>query len=168
MNANATTSQNAATTQEQQLVEFITRENASHQVTIWSKSYCPHCKATKELFKSNPDVNDIAIHDLDVIENGSLLQHYLKKVTESRTVPVVFVNNQYVGGNSDVQQLHQEGKLTKLLQKDPETSATVMSSKPIAASKSSKRSKECALEKTANKYLNEFLFKAEALVHRFD
>lgn len=84
MNANTNASASTKNTAKQHLIDFITKENATHQVTIWSKSYCPHCKATKELFNSHPNVSDVAIHDLDVIDNGSLLQHYLKKTTGSQ------------------------------------------------------------------------------------
>lgn len=85
------------------------------------------------------------------MENGSFVQHYLKKVTGSRTVPVVFVNNHYVGGNSDVQQLHEEGQLAKLLKEDAHNINTAHKLKNSAKNANKSSSKECALEKTANK-----------------
>ncbi|KAL3925862.1 MAG: hypothetical protein SGILL_000111 [Bacillariaceae sp.] len=160
---NANKNKNAAL--QEQLIKFIRKENASHQVVIWSKSYCPHCKATKALFQSLPNnkVSDVQIHDLDVIENGSQIQYHLKNISGSRTVPVVFVNNRYIGGNSDVQKLQQEGKLDAVLQQEP---AEATESKENTSKNSG--SGGCALSRSANKWTNEFLFIAESLVHRFD
>jgi glutaredoxin 3 len=156
-----TANKNASKDLEEKLHRFIKKENASHHVVIWSKSYCPHCNKTKALFQSLPNaqVKNIQIHDLDVMENGSLLQFHLKNVTGSRTVPVVFVNNRYVGGNSDVQKLHQDGKLESVLQQSP------LEMQDISTSKSGG---ECKLTTSMNKWTNEFLFLAESAVHRFD
>ena len=147
---------------QEKLIQFIKNENASHQVVIYSKSYCPHCKATKQLFQSLPNtqVKDIQIHDLDVIENGSLIQFHLKNITGSRTVPVVFVNNRYVGGNSDVQNLQQEGKLEALLLREPSEMPEETSTRNSGGG--------CRFSTSMNKWTNEFLFKAEAMVHAFD
>jgi glutaredoxin len=49
------------------------------------------------------------------IDDGAAIQDYLQKKTGQRTVPNVFVAQQHVGGNSDVQAANSNGSLEKLL-----------------------------------------------------
>jgi glutaredoxin 3 len=78
-----------------------------------TKSYCPHCKATKKLFE---DLNiEYEYEDLDLIPEGPAIQAYLLELTGQRTVPNIFIKGQHIGGNSDLQALHKEGKLLALL-----------------------------------------------------
>lgn len=84
------------------------------QVVIWSKSYCPHCRMTKNLFEGRTDV-DVATHELDMVQNGNAIQNELAKMTGQRTVPNVFVNNKHLGGNDDTQLAFRDGKLEAML-----------------------------------------------------
>jgi glutaredoxin 3 len=94
---------------------FIQEQSASHQVVIWSKSYCPYCKATKELFRSKFRHADVVIHELDFRTDGSVLQQELFNLTGQHTVPNVFVNGQHVGGNDSVQAAYQNGTLALMV-----------------------------------------------------
>jgi glutaredoxin 3 len=86
---------------------------------IFSKSYCPYCKATKELLTEILQQEKFSKVRMDVVEldkfpdpeTGAEIQAYLEKRTGQRTVPNVFIDKQHVGGNSDVQAKHQEGGL---------------------------------------------------------
>ncbi|XP_055580159.1 glutaredoxin 2 isoform X2 [Falco cherrug] len=82
-------------------------------VVIFSKSTCPYCKMAKNLFESM-NVNYTAV-ELDMNTNGSQLQDILEQMTGGRTVPRVFVNGTFVGGATDTQRLHEEGKLLPLV-----------------------------------------------------
>lgn len=93
---------------------YIEEENATHQVVIWSKSHCPYCRATKQLFHSIPNI-EVKVIEVDIEPNGYIIQQELMKLTGQRTVPNVFVNNVHVGGNSDVQMAYQNGNLMKTL-----------------------------------------------------
>lgn len=59
----------------------------------------------------------IAYVDLDLLpsSDGNIVQAHLNAVTGQRTVPNIFIGTQHVGGNSDLQQLHAEGKLHAML-----------------------------------------------------
>src|SRR3569832_1477124 len=96
--------------------EFIQQEVASHQVVIWSKSYCPHCHASKELFRSLDGVHDVVIHELDLGTDSPQTQNELRKMTGQSTVPNIFVNGRHLGGNSDVQEAYRSGELQTLLE----------------------------------------------------
>ncbi|GKY90684.1 glutaredoxin [Mayamaea pseudoterrestris] len=104
------------TTKMSDLKQFIESENSKHQVVVWSKSSCGYCARTNQLFQSMPNV-DLVIHQLDQRSDGSQIQAVLQQMTKQGTVPNVFVNNQHVGGNSDVQAAHKNGSLQKLLNK---------------------------------------------------
>jgi glutaredoxin 3 len=66
--------------------------------------------------KQNMNVG-IAYVDLDLLPNsdGDIVQAHLNAVTGQRTVPNIFIGKQHVGGNSDLQLLHAEGKLHNML-----------------------------------------------------
>ncbi|KAH8652098.1 putative glutaredoxin Grx1 [Xylariales sp. PMI_506] len=76
----------------------IIDENA---VAVFSKSYCPYCKATKSLL-SSLDAKYYAI-ELDQESDGDEIQSALAELSGQRTVPNIFISKQHIGGNSDLQ-----------------------------------------------------------------
>ncbi|PYH97207.1 putative glutaredoxin [Aspergillus ellipticus CBS 707.79] len=84
----------AARTQAQNLIN----ENG---VVVFSKSYCPYCKASKQL------LNDLGAKytalELDQLDDGTELQNALYEISSQRTVPNIFIKQQHIGGNSDLQ-----------------------------------------------------------------
>ncbi len=91
------------------------------QVVIFSKSTCPYCSATKGLFQQLQNNNEdgkplqVKIIELDRTNEGSKIQDELYRLTQQRTVPNVFVNNQHVGGNDNTQAAYRNGQLFRLL-----------------------------------------------------
>ena len=100
------------------ILDFIQYEINHHDVVIFSKSYCPYCRAAKILFRDTIGIseNKLKIHELDELPNGPAIQATLKEWTGQATVPNIFVRGHHVGGNDAVQQAHQEGRLAALLQ----------------------------------------------------
>ncbi|GKU04457.1 glutaredoxin 3 [Fusarium langsethiae] len=95
-----------ASTKVQQLID-------NNSVVVFSKSYCPYCKQTK---KTLDDLNtDYELLELDEVSDGSALQDALEKISGQRTVPNVYIRQQHIGGNSDLQSLNSGGKLKNLL-----------------------------------------------------
>ncbi|XP_015281913.1 PREDICTED: glutaredoxin 2 isoform X1 [Gekko japonicus] len=82
-------------------------------VVIFSKTTCSYCNMAKKLFR-DMNVNYKAI-ELDTYENGKQFQDVLHRMTGGRTVPRIFINGTFVGGATDTQRLHQEGKLLPLV-----------------------------------------------------
>lgn len=98
------------------VAQLIQDYNTSNQVMIYSKSYCPFCQATKALFKKRFPSAQVKVVELDQEgKDGVVLQQTLMAQTGQRTVPNVFVHNQHVGGNDDVQQAYLQGALQKML-----------------------------------------------------
>ena len=88
-------------------------------MVVFAKSYCPYCKATRDLLETLRDTFEFKpnIFDLDLMQDGdgALIQQELLERTGQRTVPNVFIGGTHVGGNSDLQQLASEGKLHQML-----------------------------------------------------
>ena len=91
----------------------IDSEIASHKCLVYAKSYCPHCAKTRALFKEGNV--EVKYFELDLIDDGADVQEALKEKTGQKTVPNVFIGGQHIGGNSDVQALHQKGELAQKL-----------------------------------------------------
>ncbi|KAJ3878227.1 thioredoxin-like protein [Lentinula edodes] len=103
----------ATSSSSMKLVESAISHN---QITVFSKTTCPFCTATKRLFSDKfPDV-PVKILELDLLEEGPAIQAYLAQKTGQRTVPNVFVNSQHIGGNDTTQAAYHNGKLSTMLQ----------------------------------------------------
>ena len=88
-------------------VDELIEKNA---VMIFSKSYCPHCSRAKSLLESAKIT--FAHVELDTDPEGSAMHEYLKKKTNFKTVPNIFLKQQHVGGCDDLMALQKSGKLT--------------------------------------------------------
>ncbi|KAF2663512.1 putative glutaredoxin Grx1 [Microthyrium microscopicum] len=89
----------AATTKAQGIID----DNA---VAVFSKSYCPYCKASKQLL-TELGARFYTI-ELDQVEDGSALQDALAEISGQRTVPNIFINKKHIGGNSDLQNIRSD------------------------------------------------------------
>lgn len=89
--------------------ETVRTAVASGDVVVFSKSWCPYCTRTKELF----DQMDVpySAFELDEREDGAAVQAELLRTTGQRTVPNVFVGGDHVGGCDDTFALHASGQL---------------------------------------------------------
>ncbi|KAG6028961.1 hypothetical protein E4U41_000528 [Claviceps citrina] len=82
-------------------------------VVVFSKSYCPHCRSTKSTLDGLKV--DYKLLELDQESDGAALQDALQEISGQRTVPNVYIQQKHIGGNSDLQSLHNSGKLEPLL-----------------------------------------------------
>jgi glutaredoxin 3 len=83
------------------------------QLTLYSKSFCPYCDKTKALFAELGV--EAQIYELNEMDDGPAIQDALLTLTGQRTVPNIFINQQHVGGNDNVQAAHRSGKLKQML-----------------------------------------------------
>ena len=84
-------------------------------MVIFSKSYCPYCTKTKQLFSSINIAPKVI--ELDQVDNGDDLQGSLMVISGQSTVPNVFVKGQHLGGNDDTHAAHSSGNLAEMLGK---------------------------------------------------
>lgn len=83
------------------------------QVTIYTKNYCPYCKATKALLKAK----GVAFTNHEVSRDPLLRAEMIARSKGGRTVPQIFIGDVHVGGNSELVALNAAGKLDPLLRK---------------------------------------------------
>jgi glutaredoxin 3 len=84
----------AAKTKAQSIID----DNA---VAVFSKSYCPFCKASKALL-SELGAKYYTI-ELDQVDDGAAIQDALEEISGQRTVPNIYIAQKHIGGNSDLQ-----------------------------------------------------------------
>ncbi|ABG31930.1 glutaredoxin 3 [Roseobacter denitrificans] len=81
------------------------------EITLYTKGYCPHCKAARALLsaKGVRFVN----HDIDITpeRRGEMIA----RAGGRTTVPQIFIADFHVGGNSDLTALNSSGTLDALL-----------------------------------------------------
>ncbi|CAF1105709.1 unnamed protein product [Rotaria sordida] len=78
----------------------------NHKVIIFSKTSCPYCMATKDIF-AEYKLKDYKVVELDQIDNGNEYQEVLGKITNATTVPRVFIAGKFIGGSDDTERLHE-------------------------------------------------------------
>jgi len=88
--------------------EQIIDENA---VAVFSKSWCPYCKASKALL-TELGAKFYTI-ELDQVDDGAAIQDALEQINGQRSVPNIYIKKQHIGGNSDLQA--KKSQLPKLL-----------------------------------------------------
>ncbi|KAG9024523.1 glutaredoxin [Tulasnella sp. JGI-2019a] len=88
---------------------------ADHKVVVFSKSYCPYCKPTKELLVGELGKDGVTIYEVDEMAEGSDILAYLKEKTQQEYVPNIFINQRHIGGNDEIQAAKKDGSLAKLL-----------------------------------------------------
>ena len=91
-----------------------------YDAVVFSKSYCPYCTCTKDLFErllgGEAMRQRALVVELDEIgEDGPLMQEALHELTQQRTVPSVWLKGEHVGGNDDAQRMARSGELQRLL-----------------------------------------------------
>ncbi|KAI0532007.1 putative glutaredoxin [Xylaria digitata] len=94
----------AAKTKAQSIID----ENA---VAVFSKSYCPYCKASKNLLDGLGA--KYFLIELDQVGDGNAIQDALFEINGQRTVPNIYIGQKHIGGNSDLQA--KKGELESLL-----------------------------------------------------
>lgn len=81
-------------------------------VTIYTTPVCPYCNNAKQLLKSKGvEYQEIAMQNLSAEDRASLMQ----KTNNYRTVPQIFIGEEFIGGFDQLNKLNQEGKLDALL-----------------------------------------------------
>jgi len=94
--------------------DFVNAEIANNKVVVFSKSYCPFCKKTKELFE---DLGvQATVFELNQMDDGADIQDALLEITGQRTVPNTFIGGKHIGGNDAAQELNASGELKKLVE----------------------------------------------------
>jgi glutaredoxin len=77
-------------------------------ITIYSTPLCPHCKHAKQFLQSL----NIEFTEVD-LSADSALQEKLIQQTGNMSVPMIFVNDEFIGGYDELMNLYATGELQK-------------------------------------------------------
>jgi glutaredoxin 3 len=79
-------------------------------VTIYTKSWCPYCRAAKDLLKEKK----VAFHEIAVTSSAEQTA-MAQKAGGRSTVPQIWIGERHVGGCDDLYALDDRGELDRLL-----------------------------------------------------
>ena len=81
------------------------------RITIYSTGTCPICDKAKQLFqKWNVDYQESRV-DLD----RDALKEMLSMTDHARTVPQIVIDNKWIGGFTELTELHMDGALDDII-----------------------------------------------------
>ena len=81
------------------------------KVIIYTGDLCIHCNWAMNLLNRK----NIKFTEYNIAKDLEKREEMLKKSNGARTVPQIFIGEQHVGGNTELQALEKEGKLDNIL-----------------------------------------------------
>ena len=81
------------------------------KVVIYTGDLCIHCGWAMDLLNRK----NIQFIEHNVAKDSLKREEMLKKSNGARTVPQIFIGDQHIGGNVELQKLDREGKLDSLV-----------------------------------------------------
>jgi len=81
------------------------------KVIIYTGDLCIHCNWAIDLLNKK----NIQFTEYNVAKDLSKREEMLKKSNGARTIPQIFIGDQHIGGNDELQKLDKEGKLDSLV-----------------------------------------------------
>ena len=80
------------------------------KIIIYGTTWCPSCVSAKRFF----DEMDVDYDEINIEQEG-VSREKLKEITGGHTVPQIVINNQCIGGYTELVALNQSGKLKEIL-----------------------------------------------------
>ncbi|KAJ3274716.1 Ganglioside induced differentiation associated protein [Terramyces sp. JEL0728] len=87
---------------------IVANSLANNRIVVFGKSTCPYTLKARELLEK---YTTFELFFVDKLELGSEIHKHLVKKTRQKTVPYVFIDQDFVGGSSDLVTFHEQGKL---------------------------------------------------------
>jgi glutaredoxin 3 len=85
------------------VIEKLSNLIRTNKIVVFSKTYCPHCRAAKDSLRAA----NVKFHAEEIDQYNSneteAAQNWFQEATGARTVPRVFIDGKCIGGNSDLQ-----------------------------------------------------------------
>lgn len=79
------------------------------KVILYTKNYCSYCTMAKNLLSSK----NLSYEEVDLTENDEL-RDKLSTEHQWRTVPMIFVNEKFIGGFTELREFDKQGGLDSL------------------------------------------------------
>jgi len=114
------------------ILEFVESQVQSYKILVVSKMRCAACIKAKQLLREVASKTgvDIRVFEVDKYELQCTkgIMKYLCAQTGINTVPQIYINGRFVGGNDDIQRLHREGRLIPLVMQRMKPKPSIRSS----------------------------------------
>ncbi|SPL69790.1 glutaredoxin 3 [Acinetobacter stercoris] len=81
------------------------------EVTIYSTTFCPYCVRAKQLLERK----GVDFKEINLSNEAPEVRIELMQRTNHRTVPQIFIKDQFIGGFDQLYALEKDGKLDELL-----------------------------------------------------
>tara|TARA_B100000287_G_C20620406_1_gene775740 strand:+ start:1160 stop:1411 length:252 start_codon:yes stop_codon:yes gene_type:complete len=79
-------------------------------ITVYTSNWCGYCNAAKNL------LNELNINFKEInIEENNISREELLKLSGGYTIPQICINNKFIGGYTELQNLYQNNKLMDLI-----------------------------------------------------
>jgi len=114
------------------IISAVKSQIDSTPILVVSKSGCNACKKAKQLLNQLAVTSGVAPSVFEIDSYGLLcmkaIMKHLSAKTGVKTVPQIWINGRFVGGNDDIQQLHRGGQLLSLMRSKTMGSQTLQGS----------------------------------------
>lgn len=82
-----------------------------NRIEVYSSRFCSYCVMAQRLL----DKKDLSYETYHVDMEEGRRDEMIERSQGARTVPQIFINNQHIGGYTDLARLDREGKLDAML-----------------------------------------------------
>jgi len=100
-------------------ISILNSNIATARIFVISKTKCNACVKAKALLNMVVSGTQVTprFFDLDTYPShySKVIMNYISTHTGVRTVPQIWIHGKFIGGNSDIQRLHQMGQLMSLI-----------------------------------------------------
>ena len=84
---------------------------STSKIVIYTADNCPYCTTAKKLL----DSKGLSYSEINISNDNEKRKDLMQKSGGQRAVPQIFINDQHIGGHSDLSKLSIQGKLEKIL-----------------------------------------------------
>ena len=80
-------------------------------ITMYSGPMCAFCEAAKRLLLRN----NLEFKEIDISSKDGLRDEMIQKANGKRTIPLIFFNDEHIGGYQELRMLEKNGELENSL-----------------------------------------------------
>jgi glutaredoxin 3 len=88
-----------------------TLASQTKEIKLYVTTYCPYCVSAKQLLTTL----GLKFSEINLDSDPDLRTRLSQENNGWRTVPMIFIGNQFIGGFTDLKALHDTGKLKEML-----------------------------------------------------
>ena len=81
------------------------------KITMYTGPFCNYCEAAKRLLARN----NATYNEIDISKVDGAMDEMIKKANGRRTIPLIFFDEEHIGGYDEVRALEKENRLQDLL-----------------------------------------------------